>query len=348
MRSKKAFNFPLDKFINFSLYDKKFGYYMKKDPFGKRGDFITAPNISRLFTEMIAIWIISFWKSLGSPKKFNLIELGAGNGEMMKVLIESFENFPDFLKSCNFIIHEKSPLLIKEQKKKLQKINILWKSKIGKIKKIPSIFIANEFFDAMPIKQFRKKKNLWFEKFVNFTNNNEAFFFEKKTDIKKVERSIGFKISENQNFIEYSELCLKYLKDISKVIKKNNGGLLLIDYGYFDGKMKNTLQAVSNHKIANILENIGNIDITHNLNFSLFQNFVKNIGGLSIDLTTQRKFLIKMGIKKRAEIISKNKDFLKKADIFYRLKRLTDQKQMGNLFKVMLIKNEKNKFKLGF
>ena len=177
MRSKKAFNFPLDKFINFSLYDKKFGYYMKKDPFGKRGDFITAPNISRLFTEMIAIWIISFWKSLGSPKKFNLIELGAGNGEMMKVLIESFENFPDFLKSCNFIIYEKSPLLIKVQKKKLQKIDILWKSKIDKIKKIPSIFIANEFFDAMPIKQFKKKKNLWFEKFVNFTDTDNAFFF---------------------------------------------------------------------------------------------------------------------------------------------------------------------------
>ena len=157
MKSKKSLNFPLDKFINFSLYNKKFGYYMKKNPFGKRGDFITAPNISRLFTEMIAIWIISFWKSLGSPKKFNLIELGAGNGEMMKVLSESFENFPDFLKSCNFIIHEKSPLLIKEQKKKLQKIDILWKSKLDKIKKIPSIFIANEFFDAMPIKQFQRK-----------------------------------------------------------------------------------------------------------------------------------------------------------------------------------------------
>ncbi len=348
MKSKKSLNFPLDKFINFSLYNKKFGYYMKKNPFGKRGDFITAPNISRLFTEMIAIWIISFWKSLGSPKKFNLIELGAGNGEMMKVLIESFENFPDFLKSCNFVIHEKSPLLIKEQKKKLQKIDILWKSKVDKIKKIPSIFIANEFFDAMPIKQFRKKNKLWFEKFVNFTDSDEAFFFEKKTDIKKIEKKIGFKISKNQNFIEYSKLCLKYLKDISKVIKKNNGGLLLIDYGYFDGKMKNTLQAVSNHKIANILKNIGNIDITHNLNFNLFQNFIKNMGGLSIELTTQRKFLIKMGIKKRAEIISKNKNFLKKADIYYRLQRLIDKKQMGNLFKVMLIKNKKNKFKLGF
>ena len=348
MKSKKSLNFSLDKFIDFSLYNKKFGYYMKKNPFGKKGDFITAPNISRLFTEMIAIWVISFWKSLGSPKKFNLIELGAGNGEMMKTLIESFENFPVFLKSCNIIIHEKSPILIKEQKKKLKKVEILWMSKIDKLKKIPSIFIANEFFDALPIKQFRKKENVWFEKFVNFTNRDEAFFFEKKADIKKVEKNIGLEISKNQNFIEYSELCLNYLKKISKIIKKNNGGLLLIDYGYIDGNMENSLQAVSNHKIANILKNIGNTDITHNLNFNLFQNFIKKMNGLSINLTTQKKFLLKMGIKDRAEIISKNKDFLKKADIYYRLQRLIDQKQMGDLFKVMLIKNKENKFNLGF
>ena len=97
MVSKKKHNLPLDKFINFSLYNKKIGYYMKRNPFGKEGDFITAPNISRLFSEMIALWIINFWESIGSPKKFNLVELGAGNGEMMKVLIESFENFPFFL-----------------------------------------------------------------------------------------------------------------------------------------------------------------------------------------------------------------------------------------------------------
>ena len=117
MKLKKNNNLPLDRFIDLSLYDKKFGYYMKKNPFGKRGDFVTAPNISRLFSEMIAIWVVSFWQSLGSPKKFNLIELGAGNGEMMKVLIDSFENFPVFFNSCNFIIHEKSPSLIKIQKK---------------------------------------------------------------------------------------------------------------------------------------------------------------------------------------------------------------------------------------
>ena len=117
MKPKQKYNLPLDRFINLSLYDNKFGYYMKKNPFGNKGDFITAPNISRLFSEMIAIWILSFWQSLGCPKKFNLIELGAGNGQMMKVLIESFQNFPVFFKSCNFIINEKSPFLKKIQKK---------------------------------------------------------------------------------------------------------------------------------------------------------------------------------------------------------------------------------------
>ena len=348
MKIKKKVNFPLDEFIDLSLYSKKFGYYMKKNPFGKEGDFITAPNISRLFSEMIAIWIVSFWQSLGSPKKFNLVELGAGNGEMMKILIESFKNFPIFLDSCCFVIHEKSPTLKKIQKKKLIKTKIIWISKIEEIKKIPSIFIANEFFDSIPIKQFRKKNNLWYEKFVSLKDPKKAFFFEKKIDIKKVEKKINFKISQNQNFVEYSAKGLEYLKNISKIIKKNSGGLLLIDYGYNDKKMRNTLQAVSNHKFANILNNIGNVDITHNINFNFFKKFIQRMNGLKLNLTTQKNFLIKMGIKQRAEQISKNQNFLKKADIYYRLKRLIDEKQMGNLFRVLLIKNQKNKFRLGF
>ena len=321
---------------------------MKKNPFGKEGDFITAPNISRLFSEMIAIWILSFWQSLGSPKKFNLIELGAGNGEMMKVLIESFKNFPIFLKSCNFIIHEKSPSLIKIQKKKLYKRKITWLSEIKRLKKIPTIFIANEFFDSLAIKQFIKKENLWFERFVSLKNNNKAFFIEKKFDMKNFEKKINFRISENQNFIEYSEIGINYLKKISKIIKKNSGGILVVDYGYSEKKMKNTLQAIYKHRFSNVLENIGNSDITHNINFNLFQKFIKQFNGLKNNLTTQKEFLVKMGIKERAEIISKNQNFLKKANIYYRLKRLIDDKQMGKLFKVMLIKNQKNKFKLGF
>ena len=150
--------------------------------------------------------------------------------------------------------------------------------------------------------------------------------------MKKFEKKIKHKISRNQNFIEYSETGINYLKNISKLIKKYQGAILIIDYGYYDNKMKNTLQAVSNHKYSNILENIGNSDITHNINFGLFKEIIEKIGKLENRITTQRKFLIKIGIKQRAEILSKNLTFLEKADVYYRLKRLIDEKEMGSIF----------------
>ena len=347
MRSKNT-SIPLDEFINLSLYDKKNGYYMKKNPFGIKGDFITAPNISRLYSEMIAIWVINFWENLGSPKNLNLVELGAGNGEMMRILIESFKNFPNFFYSLNIFIHEKSPKLIKLQKNKLRGNNIIWLSNLNKIKKKPTIFLANEFFDSIAIKQFIKLDNSWFERFVNLKNIKKAFFFDKKFNMKKFEKKIKYNISYKQKFIEYSNIGIKYLKDISKIIKKNNGGILIIDYGYLNYKMHNTLKAISNQKYSNILENIGDSDITHNINFCLFKNIIKKIGKLEENITTQRNFLINIGIQKRAEIISKNLVFSKKVDVYHRLQRLIDQKQMGSLFKVMFIKNKNSKFNLGF
>ena len=347
MRSKNT-SIPLDEFINLSLYDKKNGYYMKKNPFGIKGDFITAPNISRLYSEMIAIWVINFWENLGSPKNLNLVELGAGNGEMMKILIESFKNFPNFFYSLKIFIHEKSPKLIKLQKRKLRGNNIIWLSNLNKIKKKPTIFLANEFFDSIAIKQFIKLDNSWFERFVNLKNIKKAFFFDKKFNMKKFEKKIKYNISYKQKFIEYSNIGIKYLKDISKIVKKNNGGILIIDYGYLNYKMHNTLKAISNQKYSNVLENIGDSDITHNINFCLFKNIIKKIGKLEENITTQRNFLINIGIQKRAEIISKNLVFSKKVDVYHRLQRLIDQKQMGSLFKVMFIKNKNSKFNLGF
>ncbi len=345
---KKNHKIPLDKFIDYCLYDKKKGYYMKKNPFGISGDFTTAPNISRLFSEMIAIWTISFWKSIGSPKKFNFIELGAGNGEMMKVMIESFKKFPSFQNSCNIFIYEKSPKLIKEQKKNLKCKNIKWVINFKKLDKYPCIFVANEFFDAIPIKQFVKNKNNWFEKFVLFSNDKKAEFLNKKINIKNLENKINFKISDKQNFIEYSPLGIKYLKDICYNIIKNNGGLLIIDYGYFEDKMQNTLQGIYKQKYSKVLENICKSDITYNLNFNFIEKIAKNFDKVSTNFTTQKKFLTNLGIYQRAEIISKNKTFSEKSDIFYRLKRLVDKKEMGDLFKVMLIKNSNNNFKVGF
>ena len=348
MKNKNNNLFTLDKFIEESLYNKKHGYYMKKNPFGKNGDFITAPNISILFSEMIAIWIISFWEKLNCPKQFNLIELGAGNGEMMRVLVRTFNKFPQFKNSCNINIFEKSELLQQTQKANIKDVKIKWLNSLSELNNFPCIFVANEFFDALPIKQFLKKKQKWYERYVKFADDKQLSYLDIPFDMQQFEKKIKLKISYNQNFIEYSPLTTKYLKTIIKKIKLNNGGILIIDYAYLEKEMKNTLQAVSKHKYCDVLKNFRNSDITYNLSFNLINKIIKKLGPCSSLSTTQKKFLTKLGILNRAEILSKNMSFSQKADIYFRIKRLIDESQMGHLFKVMFITNKKNKFKLGF
>ena len=112
--------------------------------------------------------------------------------------------------------------------------------------------------------------------------------------------------------------------------------------------MHETLQAINNHKYSNVLENIGNSDITYSISFNLFEKFIERFHDLDVIFNNQKKFLTSMGILQRAEIISKNIPFSKKTDLFYRVRRLIDEKQMGELFKVMLIKKSDNKFNTGF
>ena len=135
---------------------------------------------------------------------------------------------------------------------------------------------------------------------------------------------------------------------LCKIIEKRDGGLLIIDYGYLDLKIKNTIQAIKDHKFSNILEDIGDSDITYNLNFNLYANYINQFEKLDHLITNQKKFLTSMGILQRAEIVSNNIAFSQKTDLFYRIRRLIDEKQMGELFKVMLIKIKNNKFKTGF
>ncbi|MDA9108429.1 SAM-dependent methyltransferase [Candidatus Pelagibacter sp.] len=347
MKIKDNDSFTLDKFIEESLYNKTSGYYMKKNPFGRKGDFITSPDISVLFSEMIAIWVISFWQNLGCPKDFNLIELGAGNGGMMKVLVNTFDKFPIFKNSCHIKILERSKLLKKKQKASINKKNIQWLNDLSQLDNLPCIFLANEFFDALPIKQFIKKEKKWFERHVRFYNKKFEYF-NVPFDMEKFENKIQFKITKQQKFIEYSPQSTEYLKIINKKIERNNGGILIIDYAYIEKNMKNTLQAVSKHKYCDVLEGFGNSDITYNLSFNLINKIVKEFSSLTSVNTTQGEFLTKLGILERAEILSRKMLFSKKADLYSRIKRLIDKNQMGKLFKVMLITTNKNKFKLGF
>ena len=345
---KEVRTIPIDKFIEEALYNKKDGYYSKTNPFGKSGDYITAPGISFLFSEMIAIWIIAFWENIGRPKKLNLIELGPGNGDLCKILIKTFKKFPNFYKSINIYLYEKSNLLRNIQKKNLKEKKINWLNSINKIKDGPLLFFGNEFFDAIPIKQFKKKNNKIYEKHLNLQNGLLNKIILKKAPNEIIKELKKFNLIKSDGVIEYPKLGLEELNVIIRKIKKFKGGLLLIDYGFLENRNISTLQSVKNHKINKIFENIGKADITSHVNFKLLRDyFIKNKLKTN-KIVTQSFFLKKIGIINRAEILSQKMSFKDKSDLYFRLKRILDPKYMGNLFKVIFTYKSKKEFLLGF
>ena len=212
---------PLDQFINIALYDKKFGYYMKKNPIGKDNDFITSPLISNFFGEMIAVWCVSFWKHLGKPKKIIIVELGPGDGSLCKDLLVALSNFKEFFNCLEIKLLEKSDNLKKIQKNKIKNTKVKWINNINGLNSGPIIFIGNEFFDSLPIKQIYKKKKLFFEKHITLSKKNQKLeFLYKKAEKTLVKNIKELNLISRGNIIEYPIEAIKYLQSITKKIKK--------------------------------------------------------------------------------------------------------------------------------
>ena len=335
---------PIDGFFRNVLYDKKFGYYSSKIPFGEKGDFITSPKISNIFSEMIAIWFVACWESFGKPKNFNIVELGPGDGTLTKTLLETFKRFPDFNSIKKLFLYEESEYLKKIQKKKVDG-DVEWVNNFKKIKKGPVVFFGNEFFDAIPIKQFKKDKNSFTEKNYTLDKNHKIKQIFKKASASNVKILKSYKTLRKLKFIEFPKLGFEELEKIVKKINKLKGCILLIDYGYLIPSNQDTLQSVMKHKKNNILNNLGKADITAHVNFSLLKEFFSKNNLKIKNLITQKVFLENMGILERAKIVSKKMKFTEQSDLYYRLQRLLNPKQMGQLFKVILAyKFDKNNF----
>ena len=345
-KSKKFL--PIDKFFKNVLYDQKIGYYTSKNPFGKNGDFITAPKISKLFSEIIAIWIISAWQIFGKPKKFNIVELGPGDGSLTKVILEVFKNFPEFNVAKKIYLYETSILLRKLQKKNIKNKNIKWIKNFKNINDGPVIFFGNEFFDAIPIKQFKNNKGSLFEKYYTFDKEVQIKEIFKKASKQDSSEINSYKSLKKLKFVEFPKYGFEELKKIIKKIIKLQGCLLLIDYGYTKAGNQNTLQSVMNHKKNNLLSNLGKADITSHVNFKLLSEFfVKN--NLKVKkIIPQQKFLKNMGIIDRAKMISKKMKFSHQTNMYLRLKRLLNSSLMGELFKVSLAYKAKSDKFFGF
>jgi len=338
----------IDKFIDKALYNKKFGYYLKNNPFGKKGDFITAPIITPLFSEMIAVWIISFWIKLGKPKKFSFVELGPGNGAFCKTFCRTLNSFPEFKNSVKIYLLEKSERLIKIQKSLIKDKNVYWIKSLKQINSGPILFFGNEFFDSIPIKQFKFNKFNVYEKFIQFEKGKFKKFIYKKTSKLNIKKLNDLNLLKKKGIIEYPQKGLQILKLIINKINKFKGGIMLIDYGYIKSKGGDTLQSIMSQKKNIYYKNVGKSDITYLVNFQLLNKFFSKNKLFLNKIVDQSFFLKKLGISERAEILSKNMNFKEKSDLYYRLERLLSDEKMGKLFKVLFASNYKSKFNLGF
>ena len=348
---KKNKLIPVDEFVNKVLYHPKFGYYSKKIPFGRKGDFITAPTISNLFSEIITVWLVSCWEKLGKPKNFNFVELGPGDGSLTKVLVNTIKNFPEFNKSIKVHLYEKSDLLKKLQNRNINNLKVKWIDNFKSIKKGPIIFFGNEFFDAIPIKQFFILKNDLYEK---------CYIINKKTGLNETYRKISsedfsqiksYKTLKNLKFIEYPKLGFEELNKMINKISELKGGIMLIDYGYLNYLNRSTLQSVMKNKKTNINEifkNLGKTDITYLVNFNLLKEYFLKQKLQVKNIVSQKFFLEKMGIIQRAKILEKKMNQRQKEYMSQTLMRLLHKDSMGNLFKVIFAFNTKKNNFLGF
>ena len=320
----------LSRFIYENLYSKPHGYYQKKR-IGE--DFVTSPEISQMFGECIAI----FLASINRTQKFmNLCDLGPGNGTLVSDLIRTMTKL--IKDKLTFCLYEKSISLSEYQDSILNRYinNKIEVKRINSLKELkkPTFFLCNEFFDALPINQFIKKNNFWYEKRITFFNK-KFISIEVPVESRILENHKKF---DNGDILEISPLANIYLKQIFRKISNLGGGALIFDYGPFQKKKINTLQAISKRKKVDFLDVPYDADITYHIDFQHIKKLASEFSLISYGPISQKKFLYHYGINERYQMlkncVSDQKSINSLEEQFH---RLISPKQMGNLIKCIFI-----------
>lgn len=321
-------------------------YYRSVKTIGENGDFITAPEVSQLFGETIALWAIEKWQKIGSPSKFLLLELGPGQGQLMKDFLRVAKLVPEFYNGANLYLMEINSHFIEKQKENLSQHhkNICWISNIEEIPKIPAIIIANEFFDALPIKQYVKVKDKWFESILVIDPKDEGIKYDKIAlhSVLQKQFQLDHINSQDGAVIEESIESLNIVRFLSDHLSKYTGSALIIDYGYnidSQDRKRNqynaTLQAIKNHQYHSVIDSLGEADITAHVDFNALKNRAHQSGILNHNIVDQKDFLIQYGINIRLDILKEQASAEDRNILDNQVFRLISKDQMGQLFKVL-------------
>jgi SAM-dependent MidA family methyltransferase len=318
------------------LHDPQGGYYATRPAIGATGDFITAPMISQMFGELIGLWAIELWNRLGAPERVRLVEVGPGDGTLMADALRAARLAPDFLQAVDLILIEPSAPLRAAQARMLADSDVhpRWVSSLDRVETdAPVILIANEVLDCLPARQFVRTEDGWAERRVGVTDDGELQFG-------LVKITGGFKRPEYEvdpgQTIEISEQQAGFGRDLAALIKDASGAALLIDYGRAKAEAGDTLQALRRHQKVDPLTDPGEADLTQWADFPTVLEAAVHAGADVTGCLGQGEFLHLLGIEARADRLKSGRPDA--APIIERqLARLTDDDQMGTLFKACAI-----------
>jgi SAM-dependent MidA family methyltransferase len=314
-------------------------YYAARDPFGAGGDFITAPEISQTFGEMLGLWCVQVWHDQGKPKRKRLVELGPGRGTLMADVLRAARVMPDFLDDLEVILVEASPALKEAQQEKLKdvRVPVRWVSQFdSSLADRPLFLLANEFFDALPIRQFVKTARGWCERMITTDPKGELAFALSPVPAPDVLIPSDRETAPEGAVYERADPARSLTEDIAHAIARNGGGALIVDYGYNEPGFGETLQAVSDHAFATILDAPGESDLSAHVDFLALAAAAKVAGASVFGPTTQGEFLQSLGIVRRTEqlVASYKSPHL---SLWSDVDRLIAPEQMGTLFKALAI-----------
>ena len=320
----------LDRYMTLCLSHPEHGYYTTRDPFGAAGDFVTAPEISQMFGEIIGLWLAQSWHDQGAPSPFTLAELGPGRGTLMADILRSASMVPGFGDAADITMLETSPVLRAACERSLAGSTISWIDDLTQMPGQPAFLIANEFFDALPVRQFQKIDDQWAERFVDIDQTDLAF------RIAPVRGDIPLACNPalpDGAVVEVSALGESIASQIAQVLKTRGGAALIVDYGEWHGG-GDTLQAVRGHKSVSALDDPGTADLTTHV---AFDRLAHAAAGVATAMTAQGAFLERLGITARANQLAATAPDAQGDAIVAAHRRLTHPDEMGNLFKALAL-----------
>lgn len=330
-------------FMEICLGDPDGGYYATRDPFGAAGDFTTAPEVSQMFGELLGLWCIDSWHTLGAPEAFALVELGPGRGTLMSDALRAMATVPACLAAAKVHMVETSPVLKTAQQQALAGHDVTWHETLPAPDGVPMICLANEFLDALPVHQFVRTADGWCERRIDYDpRRHELRFVANGPGQPDGDLSAPWlRDAAAGDILEQSPVVETVVGELSRQLDAHGGLALLIDYGHTRHGIGETLQAVRQHRPIDPLAAPGDSDLTAHVDFLTVGETARAAGARTWGPVDQGVFLQRLGIRERADALRGSAGESQARDIETGLARLIGPAEMGTLFKVIAVSDQR-------